>query len=463
MTERVETTILRNLLFNDEYCRKVLPFINPEYFENSHERIIFEEIGKFIVSYQDLATKEVLLIETEKRTDLSEHEYPKLCKYIQSLDDSHVDLEWLLDTTEMWCRDRAIYKALIDSIRIADGEDDSRGRDSIPTILQEALGVSFDQNIGHDLIEDYERRFEYYTRVEEKLPFDLEYFNRITGGGLSRKTVFLVMSPPNAGKSLTMCSFASSFLAQGKNVLYISMEMAEEKIAQRIDANLLNVNISDLKNLPREKFETRIIKLAQKTHGKLIIKEYPTSSAHMGHFKALLSELKLKKHFIPDVIFIDYLNICASSRYKKNANVNSYTYIKSVIEEMRALAVEHNVPIVSATQSARSGATSSDPDMTDVSESFGTMMTADIAVALIKTEELDNMGQIMFKQIRNRDNDVTMHKRFVVGVDKHKMRLYDVEQDAQVEAIDTSSDNQYNYEDDNSSSRNQKFSKFKFD
>lgn len=459
MTEKVETTILRNLLFNNEYCRKVLPFINPDYFDSSQERIIFEEISKFIVSYEDLATKEVLLIETEKRTDLTEDGYKTICEYIQSLSDSHADLEWLIDTTENWCRDRAIYLALMESIKIADGDDLQRGRDAIPGILQEALSVSFDEHIGHDLIEDYERRFDYYTRREEKLAFDLDYFNKITDGGLSKKTVFLIMSPPNAGKSLAMCSFASAFLAQSKNVLYITLEMAEEKIAQRIDANLLNVNISELKHLPKEKFESKVVKLAQKTQGKLIIKEYPTSSAHVGHFKGLLNELALKKNFHPDVIFIDYLNICSSSRYKKNSNVNSYSYIKSIAEELRALAVEYNVPIVSATQSGRSGATSSDPDMTDVSESFGTMATADIAVALIKTEELDNLGQVMFKQLRNRDNDVSKYKRFVVGVDRNKMRLYDVEQNAQVEALDEALDVEYSYEEEN---KKEKFSKFKY-
>lgn len=460
MTEKVETTILRNLLFNNDYCRKVLPFINSEYFDNPHERILFEEISKFIVSYEDLATKEILLIETEKRTDITEDSYKSVCDYIKSLDGSQVDLNWLIDTTESWCRDRAIYLALMESIKIADGGDATQGRDAIPGILQEALSVSFDEHIGHDFIEDYERRFEYYNREEEKLPFDLDYFNKITGGGLPKKTVFLIMSPPNAGKSLTMCSFASSFLAQNKNVLYISMEMAEEKIAQRIDANLLNVNISELDKLPKEKFENKIVKLAQKTQGKLIIKEYPTSSAHVGHFKGLLNELALKKHFHPDVIFIDYLNICASNRYKKNSNVNSYTYIKSVIEEIRSLAVEHNVPIVSATQSGRSGATSSDPDMTDVSESFATMMTADLAVALIKTEELDQLGQVMFKQIRNRDNDVSKYKRFVVGVDRNKMRLYDVEQNAQVEALDEALDEPYTYEEEKS--KKEKFTKFKY-
>lgn len=459
MTERVETTILRNLLFNGDYCRKVLPFISPEYFDTQQEKIIFEEISKFIVSYEDLATKEILLIETEKRTDLNEEGYKNLCSYIKSLENNHVDLEWLIDTTETWCRDRAIYLALMESIKIADGGDDKRGRDSIPGILQEALSVSFDEHIGHDLIEDYERRFEYYNRQEEKLPFDLDYFNKITGGGLSKKTVFLIMAAPNAGKSLTMCSFASAFLSQGKNVLYITLEMAEEKIAQRIDANLLNVNITELNKLPKEKFESKIIKLAQKTQGKLIIKEYPTSSAHVGHFKGLLNELALKKHFHPDVIFIDYLNICASSRYKSNSGVNSYTYIKSISEELRALAVEYGIPVVTSTQVTRGASTSSDPDMADVSESFGVAANVDNIVALIKTEELDNLGQIMFKQIKNRDNDVSKYKRFVVGVDRNKMRLYDVEQNAQVEALDEALDEPYNYEQDN---KKEKFSKFKY-
>lgn len=457
MDERVETTILRNLLFNDVYCRKVLPFINPEYFENRHERVVFEEISKFIVSYEDLATKEILLIETEKRTDISEDVYKIVCDYVSKLDDSHIDLEWLIDTTEKWCKDRAIELALVECIQIADGQIEKKSKDAIPGILQEALSVSFDEHIGHDLIEDYERRYEYYTREEEKIPFDIDYFNKITGGGLSKKTLTLIMSPPNAGKSLAMCSFASSFLASGKNVLYITMEMAEEKIAQRIDANLLNVNIGDLERLPLEKFENKVVKLAQKTQGKLIIKEYPTTSAHVGHFKGLLNELALKKHFHPDIIFVDYLNICASSRYKINSGVNSYTYIKSVVEELRALAVEYNVPIFSATQNTRSGSTTSDPDMTDVSESFGTVMTADLIVALIKTDELDQLNQIQFKQIRNRDNDVTKYSRFRVGVDKLKMRLYNVEQEAQDAALDVALNEPYNNEDKKS-----KFDLFKY-
>ena len=456
--EKVETTILRNLLFNNDYCRKVLPFLKPEYFDNLHERIVFEEICKFIISYQDLATKEVLLIEAEKRKDITEDTYKTICDYVSKLDNSPIDLSWAIDTTEKWCKDRAIYLALMESIKIADGQDGNKNRDSIPTILQEALSVSFDEHIGHDYIDDFERRYEYYTRSEDKIPFDLEYFNKITNGGLSRKTLSLILAGPNVGKSLAMCSFASSFLSQGKNVLYITLEMAEEKIAQRIDANLLNINIQDIEKTSKDKFESKIIKLAKKTHGKLIIKEYPTSSAHVGHFKALLNELSLKKHFKPDVIFIDYMNICASQRFNKNASVNSYTYVKSISEELRALAVEHNVPVLSATQMTRGGATSSDPDMTDTSESFGTVATVDMIIAMIKTEELDQLGQVMFKQVKNRDNDVSMYRRFVVGVDRAKMRLYDVEQNAQVEALDQALDEEYTYDEDKKS----KFATFKY-
>lgn len=460
MSERVETTILRNLLFNDEYCRKVLPFITPDYFENLHERVVFEEIDKFIVSYEKLATKEVLLIEGEKRRDLNEDTYHSFCEFVRGLSDEQADLQWLIDTTEKWCRDRAIYLALMESIQIADGNDTKKGRDAIPGILQEALSISFDEHIGHDLIEDYEKRYDVYTRKEEKLPFNLNYFDKITGGGLSKKTVFLIMSSPNAGKSLAMCSFASNFLLQGKNVLYITLEMAEEKIAQRIDANLLDLNITNLSSVSKDNFENRIIKLAKKTQGKLIIKEYPTSSAHVGHFKALLNELALKRHFHPDVIFIDYLNICSSSRFKSNSGVNSYTYVKSIAEEVRALAVEYNVPIVSATQSGRN--TTTDPDMTDVSESFGIVACVDSMVALIKTDELDQLNQVMFKQIRNRDNDVSMYRRFVMGIDKSKMRLYDVEQNAQVDALDEALNEPYDNEVDSKHKSKDKFGGFKF-
>lgn len=460
MSERVETTILRNLLFNDEYCRKVLPFIVPEYFENLHERVVFEEIDKFIISYEKLATKEVLLIEGEKRKDLNEDVYNTFCTFVQNLNDDQADLQWLIHTTEKWCRDRAIYLALMESIQIADGNDTKKGRDAIPGILQEALSISFDEHIGHDLIEDYEKRYESYIKKEEKIPFNLNYFDKITGGGLSKKTVFLIMSSPNAGKSLTMCSFASNFLLQGKNVLYITLEMAEEKIAQRIDANLLDINITNLSSVSKDNFENRIIKLAKKTQGKLIIKEYPTSSAHVGHFKALLNELALKRHFHPDVIFIDYLNICASSRYKSNSGVNSYSYVKSIAEEVRALAVEYNVPIVSATQSGRN--TTTDPDMTDVSESFGVVACVDSMVALIKTDELEQLNQVMFKQIRNRDNDVSMYRRFVMGIDKSKMRLYDVEQNAQVDALDEALNEPYDNEVDSKHKSKDKFGGFKF-
>lgn len=457
--EKVETTILRNLLFNSEYCRKVLPFLKSEYFENFHEKIVFEEICKFIIAYEDLATKEVLLIETEKRTDITEDTYKTICDYISKLDNSPIDLSWAIDTTEEWCKDRAIYLALMESIKIADGQDEKKGRDSIPIILQEALAISFDDHIGHDYIDDFERRYDYYTRVEEKLPFDLDYFNKITGGGLSRKTLSLILAAPNVGKSLAMCSFTSSFLAQGKNVLYITLEMAEEKIAQRIDANLLNTNVSEIKKLSREKFGNKVTRLAQKTQGKLIIKEYPPVSAHVGHFKALLNELALKKNFHPDVIFIDYMNICASQRFSKSSTVNSYTYVKSISEELRALAVEHNVPVFSATQMTRGGATSTDPDMTDTSESFGTVATVDLIIAMIKTEELEQLGQVMFKQVKNRDNDVSMYRRFVVGIDKSKMRLYDVEQNAQLEALDESAEDQYNNKDEDKKS---KFANFKY-
>lgn len=408
--ERVETTILRNLLFNDVYCRKVLPFIIPEYFENIHERIVFEEINKFIVSYENLATKEVLLIEGEKRKDLNEDLYKEFCDFVNSLTDDQVDLEWLIDTTEAWCKERAIYLALMQSIEIADGNDPKKTKDSIPGILQEALSISFDEHIGHDLIEDYEKRYESYTKKEDKLPFNLNYFDKITDGGLSRKTVFLIMSSPNAGKSLTMCSFASNFILQGKNVLYITLEMAEEKIAQRIDSNLLDVNISQLSTISKDNFENRIIKLAKKTQGKLIIKEYPTSSAHVGHFKALLNELSLKKHFHPDVIFIDYLNICASSRYKTNSGVNSYAYVKSIAEEVRALAVEYNVPIVSATQSGRN--TTTDPDMTDVSECIFVDEKIELTDGTIKCISDASVGD----QIKSQDGYKTIitvhHKKF---------------------------------------------------
>ena len=457
--EKVETTILRNLLFNNEYCRKVLPFIKTEYFENIHEKVVFEEICKFIVAYDDLATKEVLLIETEKRTDITEDTYKTICEYISTLDDSSADKQWLIDTTEKWCRDRAIYLALMESIKIADGQDEKKSRDSIPSILQDALAVGFDNNIGHDYLKDYEERYDSYHRKENKIPFDLEYFNKITKGGLPTKTLNIALAGTGVGKSLFMCHVASSVLLQGRNVLYITLEMAEERIAERIDANLLNVNIKDIQDLPKQMFESKVNTLAKKTQGTLIIKEYPTASAHSGHFKALLNELSLKKSFRPDIIFIDYLNICGSSRYKSNFSVNSYSYVKAIAEELRGLAVECNVPIVSATQTTRSGYGNSDVDLTDTSESFGLPATADLMFALISTEDLEQMGQIMVKQLKNRYNDPTMNKRFVVGIDRAKMRLFDVEQSAQQDILDSGQEEEYTYKEE---SKKEKFAGFKF-
>ena len=444
--EKVETTILRNLLFNNEYCRKVLPFIKTEYFENLHEKVVFEEICKFIVAYEELATKEVLLIETEKRTDITEDTYKTICDYVSKLDDGHADLEWVTDTTEKWCRDRAIYLALMESIKIADGQDEKKNRDAIPSILQEALSVGFDNNVGHDYLNDFEKRYDFYHKKQEKIPFDLDYFNKITKGGMPNKTLNIALAGTGVGKSLFMCHVASSVLLQGKNVLYITLEMSEEKIAERIDANLLNINIKDIETLPKIMFESKVNAIAKKTQGTLIIKEYPTASAHSGHFRALLNELQLKKSFRPDIIFIDYLNICASSRYKGNLSVNSYSYIKSIAEELRGLAVEMNVPIFSATQTTRSGSTNSDPDLTDTSESFGLPATADLMFALISTEELEQLGQIMVKQLKNRYNDPTANKRFVIGIDRSKMRLYDVEQNAQDGILDAGKEEEYNDE-----------------
>ena len=395
--ERIETTILRNLVFNEEYSRKVIPFIEPDYFEQRTERIIFKEITQFIVKYGAAITTEALRIELENRTDLSEMEIKESREITAGFNDAPVEKQWLLDTTEKWCRDRAIYLALMESVSIADGQDKEKNRDAIPSILSDALAVSFDNHIGHNYLEDYKERYEAYHKKEDRIPFDLEYFNKITKGGLPNKTLNVALAGTGVGKSLFMCHMASSVLLNGRNVLYITMEMAEEKIAERIDANLLNVPIQDLVDLPRTSFENKVTSLSKKTQGQLIIKEYPTASAHSGHFKALLNELALKKSFKPDIIFVDYLNICASSRYKGSANINSYTLVKSIAEELRGLAVEAEVPIVSATQTTRSGYGSSDVDLTDTSESFGLPATADLMFALISTEELEQLGQIMVK------------------------------------------------------------------
>ena len=441
--DNVELLILRSLLCNEDYARKVVPFIKGDYFEQPSQKITFEEIATFITDYDELPSKEALYIEVEKRNDVTEELYKQITELIGVLDDSPSDEEWLLNTSEKWCRDRAIYLALMESIKIADGQDDKKEKGAIPTILSDALAVSFDNNIGHDYLQDYEDRYESYHRKEDKIPFDLEYFDKITKGGIPNKTLNIALAGTGVGKSLFMCHVASSVLLQGKNVLYITLEMAEEKIAERIDANLLNVNIQEITDLPKPMFEGKVTSLAKKTQGTLIIKEYPTASAHSGHFKSLLNELALKKSFRPDIIFIDYLNICASSRYKGNANVNSYSYIKAIAEELRGLAVEANVPIVSATQTTRSGFASSDVDLTDTSESFGLPATADLMFALISTDELEGLGQILVKQLKNRYNDPTINKRFVVGIDRAKMRLYDCEQSAQKDLLDNENEEEY--------------------
>ena len=457
--ERLELTILRNLIHNEDYARKVIPFIDLDYFDIRSEQVVCQEIIDFIAKYNKLLTTEVLEIEIQNRSDLTETELKELQETISSLKDNEINDDWLLDATEKWCRDRAIYLALMSSIKIADGQDDNKGRDSIPSILSDALAVSFDNHIGHDYLEDYEERYESYHRKEDKIPFDLEFFNKITKGGLPNKTLNIALAGTGVGKSLFMCHVASSALLQGKNVLYITLEMAEEKIAERIDANLLNVNIQDITDLPKQMFESKVTNLSQKTQGTLIIKEYPTASAHSGHFRALLNELALKKSFRPDIIFIDYLNICASSRYRAGSNVNSYSYIKAIAEELRGLAVEANLPIVSATQTTRSGYGSSDVDLTDTSESFGLPATADLMFALISTEELEGLNQIMVKQLKNRYNDPTVFKRFVVGIDRAKMRLYDCEQSAQEDIVDSGQEEEYNFKEKPKKS----FKDFKFD
>ena len=461
MAERIPLTILKNLLNREEYARKVLPFIKPEYFDERTDRIIFEEINAYLHKYDNVPLSEVLYIETEKRTDITEDEYKLIKDLIASLEPSDVDYQWVIDTTEEWCKERAIYLALMECIKIADGQDEKKSRDGIPDILKDALAVGFDEHVGHDYINDYEDRFEFYHRVENKVPFDLEYFNKITNGGVSNKTLNIALAGTGVGKSLFMCHFASSVLLSGKNVLYITLEMAEEKIAERIDANLLNVNIGEIADLPKSTFFKKIDNLRSRTSGKLIVKEYPTASAHVGHFRSLLNELSLKKSFIPDIIFIDYLNICASSRYRSAVNVNSYSYIKAIAEELRGLAVEFNIPIFSATQTTRSGFASSDPNLTDTSESFGLPATADLMFALISSEELEKLGQIMVKQLKNRYNDPTVNKRFVCGIDRAKMRVYDCEQTAQEDILDEKEDVEYNVKEETVSKA--KFNEFKFD
>ena len=436
-TQTIERTTLTNLIHNENYCRKVIPFIKSDYFANRDEKIVFEEIEKFLEKYNSLPTQEALSINVDNRKDLTDNEYQKIVELIGSLNKTEVDFQWLHDETEKFCKDKAIYNAVLDGIKIIDGKDKQRTPEAIPSILSDALAVSFDLTVGHDYVEDGLNRYDFYHKKEDKVKFDLDYFNKITKGGLPQKTLNIALAGTGVGKSLFMCHVASSVLMQGKNVLYITLEMAEERIAERIDANLMNITIDDLHTLPKKMFENYLNKIQKKTNGKLIIKEYPTASAHVGNFRSLLKELALKRSFRPDIIFIDYLNICASSRFRGNANVGSYFYIKAIAEELRGLAVESNVPIVSATQTTRSGYVSSDIGLEDTSESFGLPATADLMFALISTEELEDLNQICVKQLKNRYNDPTMNKRFILGIDRAKMKLYDVEQLAQKDLTDS--------------------------
>ena len=443
-SSRLEITVLRNLVHNEEYMRKVLPFVKSEYFTDESERTIYKIISDFVVKYNKPPTTEALGI-TLQNSNLPEGTFKETSELVKELDVfEKPNQDWLLDETEKFCKDKAVYNAILQSIGIMEGRDKNFSKDGIPSLLQEALGVCFDSSVGHDYFEDSSDRFDFYNRVESRLPFDLSLFNKITNGGLPNKTLNIALAGTGVGKSLFMCHMAAANLALGKNVLYITMEMAEERIAERVDANLLNVEIDQLRHLPKQMFEGRIDKINGKSQGKLIIKEYPTASAHVGHFKGLLNELSLKRSFKPDVIFIDYLNICASSRFKPGGGVNSYTYIKAIAEELRGLAVEFNLPIVSATQTTRSGFSNTDVELTDTSESFGLPATADFMFALISTEELEGLNQIMVKQLKNRYNDPTLYKRFMIGIDRAKMRLYDLEDIAQSNLADSGQDENEN-------------------
>ena len=422
MSLKIEEITLSKLILNDTYTRKVIPFIKDEYFDSPSHKVLFSTLSDYVNKFETLPEPNALKIEVEKRRDITEEIYREVENFIDNLDRDQYNDDWLIETTEKWCKEKAIYLALMESVKIADGQDKTRTKDAIPSIMSEALGVCFDEHVGHDYIKDSDDRYDFYHKKEEKIPFDIEYLNKITKGGLPNKTLNIALAGTGVGKSLFMCHMASSVLLQGRNVLYITMEMAEEKIAERIDANLLDIPIQQLTSplLTKEKYSSKLLELTKKTQGKLIIKEYPTASAHVGHFKALLNELSMKKGFSPDIIFVDYLNICASARYKGTI-VNSYTYVKAIAEELRGLAVEFDLPIVSATQTTRAGFGSSDPDLTDTSESFGLPATADLMLALISNEEMEELGQIMVKQLKNRYNDPTMYKRFVVGIDRAKM------------------------------------------
>lgn len=434
----LELVILKNLIYNEEYLRKVLPFLKPEYFSNKIEKTIFNEIIDFTGKYNNSPTPETLKIAVGE-LNITQDEVDNLATYINEIESNKTDstkLEWLIDKTEEFCQEKSIYNAVLNSISILDGADKTNDKGAIPKILSDALSVSFDNSVGHDYLEDAASRYEYYHREESKIPFDLDYFNKITKGGLSTKTLNVILAGTGVGKSLFMCHVAAACMAQGKNVLYITMEMAEERIAERIDANLLNVTMDELMNLSEESYIKKVKRVHSKTVGKLLIKEYPTASASATHFRTLLNELNLKRNFIPDIIFVDYLNICCSSRLKVGSNINSYTYVKAIAEELRGLAVEYDLPLVTATQTTRSGFNSSDPGMEDVSESFGLPATADMMFALVSSEELEQLNQIMVKQLKNRYSDLTHHKRFTIGIDRAKMKLYDIEQSAQTGIVD---------------------------
>ena len=437
MSQTIERTALTQLVTNEQYARKVLPFMKGDYFSDKTERTVFEEITKFVDKYNKIPTQTSLEIEVSGRKDLNEEEFKKVVAVIKTLESTDVDFDWLVNTTEQFCKDKAVYNAIVEGISIIDGKDKHRGPDAIPNILTDALAVGFDNRVGHDYLVDADDRFDFYHTVEEKIPFDLEFFNRITKGGLPPKTLNIALAGTGVGKSLFMCHMAANCLSMGKNVLYITLEMAEERIAERIDANLMNISMEDLHDLPKQMYDNKIAKIIKSTSGKLIVKEYPTASAHTGHFRGLIKELAIKKSLKPDIVFVDYLNICASTRYKGQSNVNSYMYIKAIAEELRGLAVEINVPIMSATQTTRSGFTNSDIGLEDTSESFGLPATADLMFALISNEELDELNQIAVKQLKNRYNDLTVNKRFVIGIDRAKMQLFDIKPEEQDDLVDT--------------------------
>ena len=430
---KTETLILSNLIRNEPFLRKALPFLKSEYLSESHEKKLFEHIKEFVIEYNTTPPIAALQIELKQSSKLTEGELSKSLDLLKEISNDKTDqkIEWLLDATEKFCQEKAVYNAIMDSIQILDGKDTNRSKGSIPSLLSDALGVSFDANIGHDYVDNFAERFDFYHRVEKRIPFDLEYFNKITKGGLPQKTLNIALAGTGVGKSMFMCHMSAAALLQNYNVLYITLEMAEERIAERIDANLLNVTLDDLMMMPKDMFEKRMGKLKEKVKGKLIIKEYPTASANASHFRALLNDLEMKKNFKPDIILIDYLNICSSARIKAGANVNSFTYVKAIAEELRGLAMERKVPIMSATQTTRSGFSNSDPGLEDTSESFGLPATADFMFALISNEELEQLGQIMVKQLKNRYGDINKYKRFTVGVDRSKMKFFDLEMKAQ--------------------------------